>query len=65
MNIYIVNELGASTSSNSDPTIKNCLFGAVTLLKMQTLINIDILVMELDLIADQVFHFQVVDLVKI
>ena len=27
----IVYELGASTSSDSDPTIKNCLFGAVTL----------------------------------
>ena len=65
VNIYIVYELGASTSSDSDPTIKNCLFGAVTLLKMQTLINIDILVMELHLVEDQVFHFQVVDLVKI
>ena len=32
-NIYIVYELGASSSSNSDPTIKNCLFGAVTLTK--------------------------------
>ena len=31
VNIYIVYELGASSSSNSDPTIKNCLFGAVTL----------------------------------
>ena len=29
VNIYIVYELGASSSSNSDPTI-NCLFGAVT-----------------------------------
>ena len=65
VNIYIIYELGASTSSDSDPTIKNCLFGAVTLLKMQTLINIDILVMELHLVEDQVFHFQVVDLVKI
>ena len=33
VNIYIVNELGASSSSNSDPTPKNCLFGAVTLTK--------------------------------
>ena len=30
-NIYIVYELAASSSHNSDPTIKNCLFGAVTL----------------------------------
>ena len=33
VNIYIVYELGASTSHISDPTIKNCLFGAVTLTK--------------------------------
>ena len=61
--IYIVYELGASGSHDNDPTLKNCLFGAITLTKMQTLININILVMELDLI-DQVFHFQTVDLVK-
>ena len=30
VNIYIVYELRASTSHSSDPTIKNCLFGAVT-----------------------------------
>ena len=33
VNIYIVYELGASTSSDSEPTTKNCLFGAVTLTK--------------------------------
>ena len=33
VNIYIVYELGASTFHSSDPTIKNCLFGAVTLTK--------------------------------
>ena len=33
VNIYIVYELGTSTSHDSDPTIKNCLFGAVTLTK--------------------------------
>ena len=31
--IYIVYELGASSSNVNDPTIKNCLFGAVTLTK--------------------------------
>ena len=31
VNVYIVYELGASSSSDSDPTLKNCLFGAVTL----------------------------------
>ena len=30
VNIQIVYELGAPSSSNSDPTLKNCLFGAVT-----------------------------------
>ena len=30
VNIYIVYELRASSSNFSDPTIKNCLFGAVT-----------------------------------
>ena len=33
VNIYIVYELGASSSHTSDPTIKNCLFGTVTLTK--------------------------------
>ena len=33
VNIYIFYELGASTSHTSDPSIKNCLFGAVTLTK--------------------------------
>ena len=33
VNIYIVYELGASSSHNNDPTLKHCLFGAVTLTK--------------------------------
>ena len=33
VNIYIVYELGASSSNVNDPIIKNCLFGAVTLTK--------------------------------
>ena len=33
VNIYIVYELGASSSHDNDPTLKNCLFGAVTLTK--------------------------------
>ena len=31
VNIHIVYEIGASTSNDNDPTLKNCLFGAVTL----------------------------------
>ena len=33
LNIFIVYELGASTSNNNDPTLKNCLFSTVTLTK--------------------------------
>ena len=33
VNIYIVYELGASASNDNDHTLKNCLFGAVTLTK--------------------------------
>ena len=33
VNIYIVYELGASSSHFDDPILKNCLFGAVTLTK--------------------------------
>ena len=33
VNIYIVYELGASSSNVNDPKFKNCLFGAVTLTK--------------------------------
>ena len=33
VNIYIVYKLRASSSNSSDPTLKSCLFGAVTLTK--------------------------------
>ena len=33
VNIYIVYKLDVSSSHNNDPTLKNCLFGAVTLTK--------------------------------
>ena len=33
VNVYIVYELGTSGSNDNDPTLKNCLFGAVTLTK--------------------------------
>ena len=31
VNIYIVHELGASSSNDNNPKLKNCLSGAVTL----------------------------------
>ena len=39
VNIYIVYELGASSSHISDPTIKNCLFGAVTLTRNEDILK--------------------------
>ena len=33
VNIFIVYELGAAGSNDNDPTLKNCLFGGVTLIK--------------------------------
>ena len=33
VNIYIIYALSASNSHSDDPTLKNCLFGAVTLTK--------------------------------
>ena len=64
VSIYIVYELAASSSHTSDPTIKNCLFGAVTLTKNADIEKYNILVMELVLIENQVFHFLAVGLVK-
>ena len=48
INIYIVYELGASSSNDSNPTLKIFLFDAVTLKKNAD--NMSNLVMELDLI---------------
>ena len=62
--IYIVYDLGASNSHNNDPTLKIVCLVQLLWLKTQILIRMGILVMKLDLIEDQDFHFQVVDLVK-
>ena len=61
VNIHIVYELGASSSFNDDPTLKNSSFGAVTLTKNDDIDSIDsqVLVLEKD-----VFLSQVVGLVK-
>ena len=45
VNVYIVYELGAFSSNDNDPELRNCLFGAVTLTKMLILISMGILVM--------------------
>ena len=65
VNVCIVYELGASSSSSSNPTLKHCLLGAVTLTNNADIESYGVLVLVLGLIEDQVFHFLVLDLVKI
>ena len=64
VNIYIVYELGASGSNDSDPTLKNCFLVQLLWQKMLILKSMGILIVKLDLIEDQSFHFWVVDLIK-
>ena len=64
VNIYIAYELDASSSHTNDPTLKNCLFGAVTLTKNADIDKYRYSDYGLHLIENQIFHFQVVDLVK-
>ena len=64
VSIYVVYELAASSSHIRDPTLKFVYLVRLLQLEMQTLKNTNILVMVLDLIEDQVFHFLVVGLVK-
>ena len=65
VNIYIVYELGASSSHNNDPTLGNCLFGVVTLIKNSDFDKYGYSSYGIGFDRSQVFHFQVVDLVKI
>ena len=64
VNVYIVYALGTTGSNNNDSTQKNCFFGAVILTKNADIEKQGILIMGSDLIEEEVFHFQVVDLVK-
>ena len=59
LKIYFVCKLTSSSSNNNDGTVISSLFVAVRLTKKLILISTDILVMELDLIDKEVFHFQV------
>ena len=61
VNIYIVYELAGSSSHIDDPTLKNCLFGAVNLTKDA---DIDRYRYSGYGIGFDRSHFQVVDLVK-
>ena len=60
----VVYELVASSSNNSNPTLKNCLFGAVTLTKNKDIEKYGYSGYGIGLIEKEVFHFQVADLVK-
>ena len=64
VNVYIVYEFGASTSHSSDPTIKTCLFGAVTLTKNADTRKYKYSGYGIGFDRRSSFHFQVVDLVK-
>ena len=64
VNIYIFYELAGSSSHSDDPTLKIVYLVQLDIPKAQISISIGILVMELVLIEKAVFHFQVVDLVK-
>ena len=64
VNIYLVYELGASSSHISDPTIKNCLFGAVTLTKNADIEKYGYSGYGIGFDRSQAFHFQVEDLLK-
>ena len=65
VNIYIVYELGASSSNDNDPALKNCLFGAVTLTKNADTDKYGYSGYGTGFDRSQAIHFQVVDLVKI
>ena len=64
VNIYILYEINKNGNTSSDPTLENCLFGAVSLTKMLILININFLDMQLDLIDMDFFLILVVELVE-
>ena len=65
LNIYMVYELGGSRSRNNDPTLRNCLFGAVTSTKNADIDKYGYSGYGIGLIEYQVFHFHVVNLFKI
>ena len=63
VNIYIVYEISFSSHSD-DLTLKNCLFGAVTLTENADIDNMSILTMELVLLENRVVRFQAMNSVK-
>ena len=64
VDIYLVYELGASSSHVNDPTIKFFLFDAVTLTKNSDIDKYGYFGYGIGFDGSEVFHFQVVDMVK-
>ena len=66
VNICIVYEINLwNHTYSSDPTVRNCLFGAVKLVKkMLILINISVLDMVLDWIRKELLNFPLLDSVE-
>ena len=66
VNIYIVYEIRNNNNSNSNyPTLKNCLFGAVSLTKNANIDKYEYLDMESDLMDMDLFHILVVEMEEI
>ena len=65
VNTFIVFELEASRSNDSDPTLKTCLFGAVTLTKNADMEKYEYSGYGIGFDRRESFHFQTADLVKI
>ena len=61
VNVYIVYEISKNINISDYPTLENCLFWAVKLTKNADIDNMDILVIELDLIEKEIFHFLALD----
>ena len=65
VNIYIVYEINKKdNTTRSDPTLENCLFGAVTLTKNTDIDKYKYSGYGIGFDRRSSFHFQVVDLVK-
>ena len=60
-NVYIVYEISKNINISDYPTLENCLFWAVKLTKNADIDNMDILVIELELIDKEIFHFLALD----
>ena len=61
VNVYIVYEISKNINISDYLTLENCLFWAVKLTKNADIDNMDILVIEMDLIEKEIFHFLALD----